>query len=239
MASFVKLLGATDIPLIGAHRGASAIQPENTLAAFRAAVMRGADFIELDVQLSKDGVPVVIHDFTLDRTTSAVGPVAAATADEIKQAGPVPTLQEVFEELAGKTRFNIELKTMRLEFELVRKTLLLIRKYNIENDVLISSFEHKTLAAVCEMDASLPTGVLYERPLANPIAYACSLKAAALHPAYRLANRKLITDCRQAHLPVIVWTVDKASSLRYFGSLKVNGIISNKPDVALALLAKQ
>lgn len=178
------------MPLVLAHRGASAYAPENTLAAFRLARELGADGIELDVQLTRDKIPVVIHDDTVDRTTDGTGRVNELSIGEIarldagtwkadKYCGePIPTLASVFEALAdwlrpagrlkpGMSRraclVNVELKTERLMTDgLEREALNVIARYGVGDRILLSSFSPFALARAKSINPRLPRGLLYE-----------------------------------------------------------------------------
>ncbi|MDZ7689984.1 MAG: glycerophosphodiester phosphodiesterase family protein [Balneolaceae bacterium] len=144
--------------IIIAHRGASAYYPENTMAAFRGAVDMGAEMIELDILLSKDGVPVAFHDARLGSHTNGSGRLENYTLEQLKQldAGAwfdakftgqrIPTLDEVLEFAKGKIALNIEIKTEAVTDELhggvEEKSIALVQKYGMEDHVLFSSFDY-------------------------------------------------------------------------------------------------
>jgi glycerophosphoryl diester phosphodiesterase len=161
-------------PLILGHRGAAAYAPENTLAAFRRALELGADGFELDVTLSADGVPVVIHDDTVDRTTDGSGAVARLTLAQLKQLsagkkfGPefagehVPTLAEVFAAFSQPAIINVELKRDPSPGrELAAKVVALIHEHQVARRVILSSFYYDNLQRIKQLDAALPVGLLY------------------------------------------------------------------------------
>ena len=141
-------------PLIIAHRGASVDAPENTLTAFTLALEQGAQGIELDVQLSADGHPIVIHDNTVDRTTNGRGRVSDLTLSQINELliddeHKVPTLNRVFDALGAKLLYNIELKTTIFSSpELISAVSALILEHNLQDKVLISSFDPLSLRQV-------------------------------------------------------------------------------------------
>ena len=157
MAASLKLANLYPrTPLVFGHRGASAYAPENTLAAFRLALEQGADGVELDVILSADGVPVVIHDDTLDRTTNGHGPVSRLTLGELKRlaagyparfgaqfsAERIPTLAEVFETCGAQTVINIELKHDRSPGrQLAGRVVELIHAHGRPGRIIVSSFQ--------------------------------------------------------------------------------------------------
>ena len=179
--SFREALAAAGRPLVGAHRGASARCRENTLAAFAAA--READFWEMDVRLSADKVPVVIHDATVDRTTAGHGPVGGMTALMLEGYG-VPALATVLAAGAGAVFFNIELKPADDACALATAVVETVAALRLERQVLISSFDQAALPAVKRLAPALLTGLLYEERLADPVGRAISLGANALHPRF-------------------------------------------------------
>ena len=151
--------GARDRPLVIAQRGASAEAPENTIAAFELSLAHGADGIELDVHLSRDGHPVILHDLSLERTTDGAGPVGARTVRELKRLdaggwyGPVfrgqriQTLQEVLERFRDRTRFWIELPQGSDVYPGIEERVVsLVEIYDVVDRALIQSFDHAALA---------------------------------------------------------------------------------------------
>jgi glycerophosphoryl diester phosphodiesterase len=224
-------------PFLWAHRGASCCAPENTLAAFTLAVDSGADGLELDIHLSRDGIPVVIHDETLERTTDGCGPVAGRTLQQLQQldAGswfsaefsgePVPALEDVLQTFAGRLRLNLELK----EFRAGMAVLDLLRQYPAA-DIVVSSFNHNLLQRLRAADKILPLAVLFATGnwhLAVRIAQ--DLSACSFHPDVNLVSRPMITACVQAILPVCVWTVDSTSVARSLLRAGVSGFFTNDP----------
>ncbi len=235
--SFRQSLASAPRPLVGAHRGASADHPENTLASFAAAVAQGADFWELDVRLSADGVPMVIHDAAIGRTTRGHGLVAGMSAATLEGYG-IPALATVLALGKGRTFVNVELKEDAGGVALAAATVDVIAALRLERHVLISSFDHSLLPVVKQLRPDLPIGLLYEEPLPDPVARAQALGADALHPFFRLAGARLVNAARDADLAVLPWTVDRPLYLRYFAALGVNGIITNKPGLALSIIAR-
>jgi glycerophosphoryl diester phosphodiesterase len=220
-----------------AHRGASAEAPENTLAAFRRALEVGADGIELDVHLSADGVPVVIHDDTLERTTDGHGPVAAQTRASLARfdAGAwfapefggeeLPTLEATLRLLAGRLRLNLEVKEARAGVAV----LDLLRHFP-QADAVVSSFDYGLLARLRRVAPELPLAVLqaagdWHRALAR----AEALRACAFHPRVDLVSRPLMAACRRLDLPVYVWTVDDPGRARSLLRAGVAGLFTNDP----------
>lgn len=236
-SSFRALLENAGRPLVGAHRGASADYPENTSAAFAGAAAQGADFWEIDVRLSADGVPVVIHDATVDRTTRGRGAVARMTATMLEGLG-VPALATVLAMGAGRTLFNVELKADGGGDDLAAAVMSVIGALRLTDKVLVSSFDHGMLPRVKALSPTVLTAVLYEEPLPDPPAYARSLGAHALHPYFRLAGARLVNAACDAGLAVIPWTVDRLLYLRYFTAVGAHGIITNRPGIAATIVAR-
>jgi len=219
-----------------AHRGASAEAPENTLAAFRRALAAGADGIELDVHLSRDGVPVVIHDDTLERTTDGTGRVAAHPLDRLQMldagawfaahfAGePLPTLEATLRLLAGRLRLNLEVKDARAGMAV----LALLTRFP-QADAVVSSFDHALLARLRRAAPDLPLAVLADRDWHLAVGRARELRACALHPRADLVSRPLLAACRRLHLPVFAWTVDAPAQARAFARIGIAGLFTNDP----------
>lgn len=220
-----------------AHRGASAEAPENTLAAFRRAIDAGADGIELDVHLSADEVPVVIHDATLERTTDGFGAVAAHGVDSLRalDAGswfapdfagePLPTLEEALRLLAGRLRLNIEIKEARAG----RAVVALLRQFP-RAEVILSSFDYGVLSDLRRLDPDLPLAVLHDTGNWRlALARAEALRARAFHPRADLVSRPLLAACRRLRLPVFAWTVDVPGRARALARMGVDGLFANDP----------
>ncbi len=232
--SFHKALSDAASPLVGAHRGASAEYPENTTASFSAAAAQGADFWELDVRLSADGVPMVVHDATIDRTTRGQGMVRKQTATMLEGYG-VPALATVLALGAGRTYFNVELKTDGDASALAAAVINVVGALRLERHILVSSFDHDALPLVKAAIPAALTGVLYEEPLSDPAGYARERGADAVHPYYRLADARLCNTARDAGLIVVPWTVDRPLYLRYFAAIGVQAVITSRPAAAVAL----
>ena len=238
-----------DHPLIWGHRGASGHAPENTLPAFRMAADMGADGVELDVQETKDGVLVVCHDETVDRTSNGAGWVKDFTFEEIRKLDfsggnaayeglKIPSMEEVLDLLAptGLT-INIELKTGIVFYDRIEEKILqLVRNKSWEDRVIYSSFNHYSVRRIKELDPAAKTGLLYaDGPIDMP-GYGKRIGADALHPAlYNLQYPDLLEDCRRYGLAVNVWTVNSAQELLLCRDLGVNAVITNYPEKARIL----
>ncbi|MGE5653555.1 MAG: glycerophosphodiester phosphodiesterase [Bacillota bacterium] len=240
-------------PLVFAHRGYSAVAPENTLVAFRAAVDAGADGLELDVQLTADGEMVVIHDENLKRTTSGRGLVVQHTLAELRSldagawfdprfAGTqVPTLNEVLELIAplNRLQLNIELKTGIIPYDgMEEKVVRAVVEHNLTERVIISSFNHYTLLRAKALSPRLPIGLLYAANLVDPWQYAATLGAEALHPYHHSISGEMVAASHRAGKRVNVWTVDQEVDLKRCAEYGVDCIITNQPERAREIITR-
>ncbi|GED53050.1 MULTISPECIES: glycerophosphodiester phosphodiesterase [Brevibacillus] len=239
-------------PLIYAHRGASGRYPENTMEAFRAAVRRRADGIELDVQLSKDDKVVVIHDHHLERTTNGRGTVRQHTWEELKKfradkAVPsrqkhirIPTLREVLHTFAPtKLRFCIELKNFFFaQPQLEEYVIGLIRQYDLTSRTVISSFNFDSLLAVKELDPNQTTALLYIGPLHNPWEVGSRYRVDELHVPKDQLTSALVSKAKENGFRVVGWTINSTAGIRDAAKMNVDGIITNYPGRARKALHK-
>ena len=225
-------LPTDDMRVIG-HRGASADAPENTLAAFSLAREQGAVGIEFDVQLSKDGVVVVIHDLTLDRTTNASGAVSSLTSAELQKvdAGdgePVPTLDALFERMGADFLYNVEIKAEPTRTqECVDAVLACVDQHNLRSQICVSSFEHNIMQ-IAQM--SLPRDIMLgmlRAPQSPP--HPEWFRGEALHPHFTMVNEDYMAWAKAMGCAVNVWTVDSAEIAANLRTLGVNSVITNKP----------
>ena len=230
-------------PFLWAHRGASCCTPENTMAAFAAAVESGADGLELDIHLSRDGVPVVIHDETLERTTDGCGLVARMTWHQLRQldaggwfdaafAGEsIPALEEVLETFGGQLRLNLELK----ELHAGMAVLDLLSRYPAA-EIVVSSFNYELLRRLRSANSHLPLAVLFDAGnWRHAVQIAIDMSACAFHPAVNKVTRPMIAACSQAGLSVSVWTVDRVCVARSLVRAGVSGLFTNDPSTLRAV----
>lgn len=246
-----------------AHRGASHDAPENTLAAFCLAREMGADGVELDVQASKDGEAVVIHDFTVDATTDGQGPVKDETLTDLKEldagswfdarfAGErIPTLQEVIDEVGHQLLLAIELKArvfggaglaLRQSSGLVVEVVRLIEDHNLAHRAIVSSFNPFALRRVKRLNSRISTGLIYSFDLPAHLIRALFLSLAdpdALHPEKHLVTQKYMRWAKERGYRVNAWTVDEPAEMKRLIALGVDGIFTNRPDVLRDVLEKR
>ncbi|MEE8105958.1 MAG: glycerophosphodiester phosphodiesterase family protein [Planctomycetota bacterium] len=212
-------------PWVIAHRGYSRRFPENTIAAFAAAVDAGADMIELDVRLSSDGVPVVIHDDTVDRTTAGGGPVVAHTVAELKRLG-VPSLEEVFQRI--RIPINIELKRGAPTDDVVA----LVRRLGVEDQCLLSSFDLRLLAPL-----DLPVAALFERSLDDAVGECRACGAIAGSPNVAFLQAGEVSRLNEAGLRVLPYTVNDAATMRMVIEWGAGGMFTDEPQLLREVLA--
>ena len=235
-----------DRPLNFAHRGASHEAPENTLAAFLLAGELGADGIELDVQLSKDGEVVVIHDFVLETTTNGQGPVRDRTLAELKEldagssydplfAGQrIPTLQEVIEAVGRHLLLNIEIKTKSARDDaLAQAVVRIVEEHHLLDRIIVSSFNPLALRQVRNLNPWIPLGLLYAPDLPRLLRRPWSrhlVRPEALHPHHATVDKQYVDWARAQGYRIHTWTVDDPGRMWQLMRQGVDIIITNQPD---------
>ena len=232
-------------PLILGHRGASGNAPMNTLSAFLLAHQQGANGIELDVHLSSDGTPVVIHDHTVDATTDGKGAVANMSVNQLKQldAGSwfssafigeaIPTLEEVFVTLPRENfLINVEIKAdAQRRSQLVDATLAVIQSTQSAGRVIISSFDPFILRLVAKANSQIPIGYLHYPTLRFWIPWFMSgVRHEAIHPYYREVNMGYVQRMAKRGYRIHAWTVNEAEDARRLRDIGVGAIITDYPQ---------
>lgn len=221
-----------------AHRGGSRIGPENTITAFDRGLAAGADGLELDVRLSRDGVVVVHHDELLDRTTGATGPLKDRTAAELARLD-VPTLRDVLARYPGR-RIIVELKEERAD--LARAVVDEVHRANATAHACLGSFSVPTLRAARALDPRIATSAgtmevrmalyrswFYLSPGRVPYQ---AFQVPETSDSTRVVSPRFVRLAHKAGLAVQVWTVDEPEDIRRLLDWGVDGIISDRPDVA-------
>lgn len=208
------------------HRGAKGYVAENTIASFQKAIELGAGMIELDVHLSKDGIPVVIHDETIDRTTYHSGFVNQFTAEFLQSIG-VPSLKEVFDLLENRCAINIEIKV----FEATKPVLEVLKNTKFPQEkIIISSFDWDVLNVCRFEERSISLGVLTELSIEEALTFAKKINAYSINPYFKLLNSENVQTIHQKGFKVFPWTVNNPDDITFVKSLNVDGIISDFPD---------
>lgn len=232
---------------IFAHRGASAYAPENTLEAFQLAMNQGADGIELDVQLTKDGELVVIHDETIDRVSDEKGAVRDYTLEELKKISvsnhfeqypdvKIPTLREVLELVKpGTMEINIELKTGIFWYpEIERKVLELVKEEGMEDRIIYSSFNHYSVQKIKELSPEAETAYLIGDVMLDVAAYTKNTGIKGLHPAlFHVKMADFLKEYKESGIALRVWTVNEKDQIRWLIDEGVDAVITNYPDRGL------
>jgi len=234
-------------PVIVAHRGASSLAPENTMAAVYKALELGIPWVEIDVHRTRDSVLVILHDETLDRTTNGKGEVARKRLNELAEldagswfgpefAGePIPTLEEVLLACKDKAVVLIELKGARTE----KLTVELVRELDMTDQVIIQSFDHQAVAKAKTLAPEIPTFILVRQDnnaqgLVNTAKF---YNADGIGIRRNLLTPELIVLAHEESLVIIPWTVDDPTEMKEFLQLGVDGIITNYPQVLQEILA--
>ncbi len=244
-------------PRVIAHRGESSLCPENTLAAFAAALEAGAEVIEIDVQLTADRRVVVLHDATLERTTNGRGLVGDLTLAELRTlsagharvfgeafAGErVPTLSETLHFLAGRARLVIEIKAESaggpLEDGIEALTLGDVHRAGWQRDVALLSFDSAVLERCRALDPNVPRGHLFHRAGVDEIlTRAAAVAADFVLPEKSLLSPDLMRRLREARLHVATWLVDDPAELPGLLRYDLFGIGTNRPGALLEALAE-
>jgi glycerophosphoryl diester phosphodiesterase len=227
-----------------AHRGAPREAPENTLAAFRCALDAAAPAVEFDVQRTRDGRLVVIHDQTVDRTTGGRGPVSALTFEELRRldagrwfdpafAGErVPSLDEVLDLVRGRAFVLLEIKNGPVFYEGIESQIAdTLRRHDMVDAVLVMSFDHPAVRAMRRALPEVATGIVYSARLADAVGAARAADASAVCPIWHLLTAGVVAEAHAAGLGVFPWTIDDEPAMRRSIEWGVDGVTSN--DVRL------
>ncbi len=234
---------------IYAHRGFSGVYPENTVLAFQKAAECGAEGIEFDVHLTKDGIPVVMHDENTVRTTGTDALIKDLTLEEFKalDAGYIkngqfgfvapPTLREVFEVLKETgMKCNIEIKSGVYEYpNIERKILAMMDEFGLREKTIISSFNHFTVTRFKELAPDVKVGFLEESWLIHPGAYTRARGAECFHPFFNMLNHENMQDLRNNGIEINAWTINDEEDMRKALKLQLEIGITNWPDIFLAI----
>lgn len=233
-----------------AHRGASFYAPENTHSAFKLAIEMEAEMIELDLLLSKDGVPVVIHDEDLLRTTGFEGKIGDYTLSELKEletgswfdqkfeGEPFPTLEEVLEYTKGVIAVNIEIKhesvTDKADGGVVDKALELVYNAEMEKEVIFSSFDYRVMEHLNVLAPEIPKALLYEPRQSGdltPIQLVEKYRVDAFNCSHRQLTEEWVEELNSNNIPFFVYTVNDEELMRQIIKDGAQGIFSDKPDL--------
>jgi glycerophosphoryl diester phosphodiesterase len=231
-----------------AHRGGSLLAPENTLAAFKNAIKLGSDFIELDVHQTSDHVTVVIHDNTLNRTTTGKGAVENITFEKLRSfdagvkfskdfAGEkVPTLDETLQLIDGKCNLLIEIKNSDGSGTIEKDVVNLIHKYNSKSWCVVQSFSFSSVRKVHELDQEIKTALLFVKPDVEKIRNHSDMNfLSGINIYQRFAGKKIIEKIHSLNKTVFVWTVSNPKRLQKIMANGADGIMTNDPALMKSL----
>lgn len=236
-----------------AHRGFSGKYPENTMLAFEKAIAEGVDGIELDVQLTKDGEVVIIHDETIDRTTNGKGYVVEYTYEELSKFdasyiytgkmgfNKIPTLREYFELVKDLDIVtNIELKTGINEYPgIEEKVWDMIKEFGLQDRIIISSFNHFSVMRMKKLAPEMKYGFLSEDWIIDAGKYTHSHGVQCYHPRFNNLIPEVIDELKSYGLEINTWTVNKEEDMRYLISHGIDAIIGNYPDLAKKIIMEK
>ncbi|WP_053348763.1 glycerophosphodiester phosphodiesterase [Peribacillus butanolivorans] len=235
---------------IFAHRGSKGTHPENTMAAFKEAARIGAEGIEFDVHLSSDGEMIVIHDETLDRTTSLLGYVKDCSAQKLKTADAgskfskeflgerIPFLMEVFDWARGNSLLmNIEIKTDKLAYEGIEQKIIdLIRKYRMEDRVILSSFNHQSIEKVKMLAPELERALLFEGIPENFEEILHDKKESGFHPDKNSLTPAISEKAKKLGYKIRPWVANNKADIIRLAEMDVDVIMTDFPEKAIKIL---
>ncbi|MBF2589262.1 glycerophosphodiester phosphodiesterase [Listeria marthii] len=229
---------------IFAHRGSSGTHPENTLPAMKAAILSGADGIELDVHVLKSGELIVMHDERVDRTTNGTGLLKDYTHYEVKKLViakrffrkiRVPTLEEVFKLVNGTgVTLNIELKTDVFEYEGIEQKVLKLAGRFPAVKCMYSSFNPDTLIRLRELSSTVKLALITHENLDQVLSLHEKIQLDAVHPPLKAANNPVLGEIAARY-----WTVNKEEDITHFLELGAKGMMTDFPEKAVALRNKK
>ena len=234
-------------PLVTYHRGDCSIAPENTMPAFRSAILKKGDRIELDVQMTKDGVAVVTHDTNLRRCTGKNAKVYDLTFAEIEQldagswfstrfAGTqIPSLEEVLQLCQGKIDLNVEIKPSAATPTLEAETVRLLREYGFEGHCVITSQSYETLHKVKELAPDIPTGYILALGVGN---YYDLPDADFFSVETTFITSGMVNQIHLRGKTVSAWTIDREEDAKHMMELGADDLITDKPDMVNELLSQ-
>ncbi|MCR2031979.1 glycerophosphodiester phosphodiesterase [Anaerofustis stercorihominis] len=225
---------------ICAHRGMLKQKTENTISSFKEAMKYDIDSIELDVHLTKDKKLVVFHDFTLERMCNINEYIAELTYNEIKNIkinneDSIPLFKDVLDLFTDTDiNLNVELKSSSYLYnDIEQMTVNMIKDYNMEDYTIFSSFDHRALRKIKEIDKTLKVGALYEGFFENIIDYAKENNFDAIHPQFLCIDENIIDKARENNIEVNCYTINTLREYNYIKNLKVDTIITNIADKIL------
>jgi glycerophosphoryl diester phosphodiesterase len=241
----LSLLRAPGAPMMRVgHRGARGHAPENTMFSFRKGAEMGVDAVETDVQLSRDGAVVLIHDYTVDRTTDGRGFVRDMTLAELKRldagswydpryAGEgIPTLAELLVWAKDRVGVALEIKNGPIYYPgIAEQTIRLVRQHGMERQVILISFDHFVLREAKQIAPEIATGILYVGGLVDAVGAARAALADSLNPHWAYVTPELVRTAHAAGLAISPWNPDDAATLRMLSDMGVDSAGTDYPEL--------
>ena len=238
-----------------AHRGVSGSYPENTLSAFQAAIDIRAEMVELDISTSKDGIPVTVHDRTVDRTTDFEGDVQSFSLEELKRmevgawfseefrGEEFPTLKNSLELMKDKIAVNIEIKTEAVSDEteggVVDKALQVVKDLDMTSSVIFSSFDYRVMEQLNVLDPKMAKALLYEASQSAellPSELVQKYKVDIFNCSYKQLSEEWINDLQKHKIPYFVYTVNEPELMRELIEKGVSGIFTDFPKELIRIV---
>ena len=238
-----------------AHRGVSGSYPENTLSAFQAAIDIRAEMVELDISTSKDGIPVIVHDRTVDRTTDFEGDVQSFSLEELKRmevgawfseefrGEEFPTLKNSLELMKDKIAVNIEIKTEAVSDEteggVVDKALQVVKDLDMTSSVIFSSFDYRVMEQLNVLDPKMAKALLYEASQSAellPSELVQKYKVDIFNCSYKQLSKEWINDLQKHKIPYFVYTVNEPELMRELIEKGVSGIFTDFPKELIRIV---
>lgn len=236
------------------HRGSNRVAPQNTLPAFRQSILYKADGFETDVHLSADGVPVICHNYEVDKTSNGTGEITSMLLEDLKELDfgrsfhhsykntPLPTLEEFLTlcEKANLKILNIEIKPPKSkEYEVVKKTIDAVKAHGLFDELIISSFDPDALIAAKDFDEKCKTAFLYcpnkvksIKYFKHAVEFAKEISVDALHPHKYYINKKFVDEAHEAGIMVNPWTINTEREIKHCLDCGVDSVITDVPKFA-------
>lgn len=228
-----------------AHRGASGYAPENTKASILEGLKQKCDGFEVDVQLTKDGRVVVFHDWSLERTTNGNGILKDQTLSELKTLDlgswfskefkdeKIITLEELLEIVPSEKLLNIEIKVRYGEINQIEKKVIEIleKTSRIDNNVVISSFDHRVIKNINKIKPEIQVGLLVTAGLLDFKNYISNFNLYSIHCGAEFINKINVDDLKERNIKTYAWTVNTLEESKLLASFGIEGIITNYPDI--------
>ncbi len=231
---------------ITAHRGGAYYAPENTLAAIEKAIEMNSDYVEIDVQLTKDGEIVLLHDSNLKRTTGVNKNIWDVEYAEVARLDAgykfsseykgerIPTLQEVLDYTQGKIDLNIEIKDNGHNNEIVEKVTTLVKENHAVHRCVITSMNYSMITDVKELNPDIRTGYILKMAYGN---FTNRINADFISIKHTYVTKKIVDDAHNAGKEVVVWTVNSTNAIERMKRMKVDNIITDRPALVREMLA--